>query len=229
MKVLLVSDFFPRGKDLKFSGGVEARTFFLAKNLAKNNQITVICTRQPKTKRSERMFGFKILRVGPVISYNSGTPSAFETPKRLAFIMSAIKAGKQLDIDIVDGGNFNDHFIAKVIASNKKIPVVFWYPDVFIGQWVKTSGFLGGLAGFLLEKINLFFSADFFIAISKVTMNKLIAAGVDKTKVITIPCGIEASEFKQKVKKAKIPQIICISRLVSYKRIKENGNELDEA
>ena len=221
MKILLVSDFFPKGKDLKFSGGVEARTFFLAKNLAKNNQVTVICTRQPKTKPSAKMFGFKILRVGPVISYNSGAPSVLETHKRIAFTMDAINVGKQLDIDIVDGGNFNDHFIAKRIASSKKIPAVFWYPDVFIGQWIKTSGILGGLVGYLLEKTNLFFSADLFIAISNVTKDKLIAAGVDKAKVITIPCGIEASEFKQKAHKSKIPQIICISRLVSYKRIKD--------
>jgi len=221
MKILLVSDFFPRGKDLKFSGGVEARTFFLAKNLSKNHQVTVICTRQQNTKPSEKMFGFKILRVSPEISYNSGAPSAFEAPKRLAFIIHAIKAGKQLDIDIVDGGNFNDHFIAKRIADGKNIPAVFWYPDVFIGQWIKTSGFLGGIVGFLLEKINLFFSADLFIAISKVTMNKLIVAGVDKAKVVTIPCGVEPNEFKQKVEKSKVPQIICISRLVSYKRVKD--------
>ena len=32
----MITEFFPTGKDLKFSGGVEARTFFVAKYLAKD-------------------------------------------------------------------------------------------------------------------------------------------------------------------------------------------------
>lgn len=221
MKILFVSDFFPAGKDLRFSGGVEARTFFVAKELAKRNDVFVISARLPLTKSKEKMFGFTVCRPGPVINYNSGAPTAFDLHKRLNFIFSAIILGKKINPDIADGGNFNDHFIVKMIANSKRIPCVFWYPDVFIGQWIKTSGFLGGLAGYLLEKINLFFSADLFIAISNVTKNKLITAGVDKTKVIVIPCGVEADEFKQKSQKSKIHQIICISRLVSYKRIKD--------
>ena len=221
MKILLITDFFPIGKDLRFSGGVEARTFFVAKELAKRNDVSVISARLPQTRAKEKMFGFTVYRPGPIINYNSGAPTVFDLHKRLSFIFSAISLGKRISIDIVDGGNFSDHFIAKMISNSKKIPVVFWYPDVFLGQWVETSGFLGGLAGYLLEKINLFFSADLFIAISKVTMNKLIASGVDKAKVVTIACGVEPNEFKQKAEKSKIPQIICISRLVAYKRIKD--------
>ena len=221
MKILLITDFFPIGEDLRFSGGVEARTFFVAKELAKRSDVSVISTRLPKTSAKEKMFGFTVYRPGPIINYNSGVPTVFDLHKRLSFIFSAISLGKRMSADVVDGGNFSDHFIAWRIANSKKIPCVFWYPDVFIGQWIKTSGLLGGLAGYLLEKINLFSSADLFIAISYVTKNKLIAQGVDKTKVITIPCGIEAGEFKQKIHKSSVPQIICISRLVSYKRIKD--------
>ena len=221
MKILLITDFFPIGKDLRFSGGVEARTFFVAKELAKRNDVSVISARLPQTRAKEKMFGFTVYRPGPIINYNSGAPTVFDLHKRLSFIFSAISLGKRISIDIVDGGNFSDHFVAKMISNSKKIPVVFWYPDVFIGQWIKTSGLLGGFAGYLLEKTNMIFSADLFIAISNVTKNKLIASGVDKAKVVTIPCGVEPNEFKQKVEKSKIPQIICISRLVSYKRIKD--------
>ena len=221
MKILLITDFFPIGKDLRFSGGVEARTFFVAKELAKRNDVSVISARLPQTRAKEKMFGFTVYRPGPIINYNSGAPTVFDLHKRLSFIFSAISLGKRISIDIVDGGNFSDHFVAKMISNSKKIPVVFWYPDVFIGQWIKTSGLLGGFAGYLLEKTNMIFSADLFIAISNVTKNKLIASGVDKEKVVTIPCGVEPNEFKQKVEKSKIPQIICISRLVSYKRIKD--------
>src|SRR3989338_1504675 len=221
MKILLITDFFPIGKDLRFSGGVEARTFFVAKELAKRNDVFIISARLPQTRAKEKIFGFTVYRPGPIINYNSGAPTVFDLHKRLSFIFSAISLGKRISIDIVDGGNFSDHFIAKMISNTQKIPVVFWYPDVFIGQWIKTSGLLGGFVGYLLEKTNLIFSADLFIAISNVTKNKLIASGVDKAKVVTIPCGVEPNEFKQKVEKSKIPQIICISRLVSYKRVKD--------
>lgn len=221
MKILLVTDFFPTGKDLRFSGGVEARTFFVARELAKRNDVFIISARLPQTRAKEKMFGFTVYRPGPMINYNSGAPTVFDLHKRLSFIFSAISLGKKISADVVDGGNFSDHFIAKMISNTQKIPVVFWYPDVFIGQWIKISGLLGGFAGYLLEKTNLIFSADLFIAISNVTSNKLIMQGVDKTKVVTIPCGVESSEFKKKVHKSKITQIICISRLVSYKRIKD--------
>ncbi len=221
MKLLLVSDFFPNGKELRFSGGVEARTFFVAKNLAKNNQVTVICSRQPNTKEKEKMFNFTVMRIGSKMQYNSGSPNIWEFPKRIIFIISAVLTGIKLDVDIVDGGNFSDHFIARQIGIIKKIPVVFWYPDVFLGQWVQTSGFLGGLMGFLLEKFNLIVSAQAFIAISHVTKNKLLKVGVKSEKIRVIPCGVDFKEFQNHENKSKPDEIISIARLVNYKNIQD--------
>lgn len=221
MKILFVSDFFPTGKDLRFSGGVEARTFFVAKYLAKKHKVYVITSRLPKSKKQEQMYGFTVFRPGPMTNYNSGAPNVLETPNRLLFILSAIILGRKLDVDLVDGGNFVDHFIAKLISILKKIPVVFWYPDVFIGQWIKTSGLVGGIAGYVLEKLNLALSANSFIAISVETKKKLIREHIENSKIQTIPCGVELAEFKGKGKKTENFQIICISRLVHYKRIKD--------
>lgn len=221
MKILLLTDFFPTGKNLTFSGGVEARTFFVAKYLSKTNKVNVICSKQPNSPKEENMFGFKVNRVGPTLGYASGAPTYLDFLKRIKFIFDAISFGKKLDVDIVDGGNFNGHFIARQIASSKKIPCVYWYPDVFIDQWVKTSGVLGGLGGWLLEKINLTRSADHFIAISDVTKKKLLEQGVGENKMTKIPCGVEVKEFEMKVKKANPSTIISISRLVGYKNIKD--------
>lgn len=221
MKILLVTDFFPTGKNLTFSGGVEARTFFIAKYLSRKNEVNVICSRQPNLPKEENMFGFTVNRVGPVLNYTSGAPNYLDVPKRIKFMFDAISFGKKLDIEIVDGGNFNGHLIARQIASSKKIPCVYWYPDVFIGQWVKTSGLIGGFGGWLLEKINLTRSADHFIAISDVTKKKLLEQSVGENKITKIPCGVEAKEFEKKVKKANPPTIISISRLVGYKNIKD--------
>lgn len=220
MKILLVSEFFPVGKDLKFSGGVEARTYYLAKYLAKNNDVSVICTRQPGTPKTENMAGIKIIRVGPVRRYNAGA-EVTGVLQIVGLIHSAIQEGSKIKADITDGGNFLAHLISKEIARKNKIPVVYWYPDVFLGQWIKTSGLIAGTAGWLMEKFNLLRHPDHFIAISNVTANKLTEVGITKSKITVIPCGIDEKEFTGNVKKREPITIICISRLVRYKKIKD--------
>ena len=218
MRILLVSEFFPTGKDLRFSGGVEARTYFVAKYFVKKHQVSVICSRQPGTKKFEIINGINIHRVGPTINYyaTGKTQDIFAVSQ---FILSAIKKGSTIGSDFVEGNNFLAHLIAKQIAQRAKIPVIFWYPDVFLGTWIKTSGIFAGIAGLLLEKINLLRSANYYIAISKVTQEKLLKAGVQKNKISVIPCGIDSLEFKSYVPKQKFPTIVCVSRLVSYKRV----------
>ena len=140
MKILLISEFFPTGKDLKFSGGVEARTFFIAKHLAKKHQIYVIASRSLTSPKVEKMFGFTVYRVGPRRSYMA---TVGDLLKRIYFVKDAISFGTTLDIEVIDGSNFISHLITKVIAKRKKIPSVAWYPDVWIGSWFKNAGFLG--------------------------------------------------------------------------------------
>ncbi len=220
MKILLVSEFFPVGKDLKFSGGVEARTYYLAKYLAKNNNVSVICTRQPGTPKTENLAGIKIIRVGPARRYNAGA-QVTAILQIAGFIHSAIQEGSKIKADIVDGGNFLAHLISKEISRKNKIPVVYWYPDVFLGQWIKTSGPVAGSAGWLMEKFNLLRHPDHFIAISSVTANKLTKVGIPKSKITVISCGVDGKEFVGKIKKKEPITIVCISRLVRYKRVKD--------
>lgn len=217
----MISEFFPRGKDLKFSGGVEARNYFIAKNLSKKHRVTVICAREPHTKRSETINGIAILRVGPVIKYNAGSGKDVNPIKLLLFIKDAVNIGKSVDADLVEGTNFIAHFVAKQISISKKIPVIFWYPDVFIGQWIKTSGPVSGTTGFFLEKLNLTRGANCYIAISQITKQKLVNSGINTKKIAVLPCGIDETEFRTVLKKTAIPVIITISRLVSYKRLED--------
>ena len=217
MKILFVTEFFPQGRDLKFSGGVEARTYFVAKYLAKNHQVDVIASRQKGSKKLDIINGIKIHRVGPVLNY-SETASLPAIPNKIMFILSAIKTGIFLKPNIVDGANFIAHLIAKQISLKNKIPVVFWYPDVFIGQWTKNSKVVG-IFGSLLERFNLSRSADHFIAISKLTLNKLVKNNVSGKKISQIYCGVDQNEFSSTVAKNKKFTVICVSRLVSYKRI----------
>jgi glycosyltransferase involved in cell wall biosynthesis len=219
MKILLVTEFFPRGKDLRYSGGVESRTFFLAKNLASKNNIAVIASKQKGEKEFEKIGRIKVYRPGPATLYTE-TPPISQIPRKIRFIFSAIKLGCSLNPDILDGSNYIGHLIAKQISIRTKTKVVFWYPDVFIGSWLKNAGF-AGIFGWSLEKFNLLRGADHFIAISKSTARKLLSNGVNSRDLTTIPCGVDSSEFKIKIGKKTTKKIICVSRLVPYKRTKD--------
>lgn len=214
MRILLISEFFPSGKDLKFSGGVETRTFFIAKYLARKHRVIVLAARTTGTKAKERLFGFTILRIAPTRSYKASAGDIFS---RIRFIKNSINFGKSQDVDIVDGGNYICHFIAKQIANNKKIPVVAWYPDVWLNSWLKNAGFYG-LLGELLERFNLARGFNTYIAISKQTANKLKKYAKNKLEVI--PCGVEKKEFERSLQKFTNPTILCVSRLTRYKNIK---------
>jgi glycosyltransferase involved in cell wall biosynthesis len=214
MKILLVSEFFPAGKDLKFSGGVEARTFFVAKHLAQRHKVTVITSRLKGSKKSEKMFGFQIIRVGNQRDYVASTGNLIA---RVKFIKDAVSVGKSKPADVVEGTNYISHFIARRIGTYQKIPVVFWYPDVWIGSWFKNTGVIG-IFGEILERINLALGASAYIVISKQTENKL--KKFVKSKLSVIYCGVDTDEFKVRHKKYSTPTIICVSRLAKYKNIK---------
>ena len=214
MRILLVCEFFPAGKNLRFSGGVEARTFFIAKYLAEKYKVAVLAARLNGTPAKEKMFGFTIFRIGPKRDY---TATVGNIPTRIKFIKNAIDFGKSLDVDIVDGGNHICHFIAKQISIYKKIPAVAWYPDVWLGSWIKNTGPLG-LFGEILERLNLALGFDGYIAISKQTAQKLKEHIKDKINIIG--CGVEEKEFVTKFKKFQNPTIVCVSRLTKYKNIK---------
>jgi len=214
MKILYITEFFPTGRDLKFSGGVEARTFFVAKHLAKKHKVYVLTSRISGTRREEKMFNFTVFRVGNTRSYNATAQDIIE---RLKFIKSAISYASSMSVDLIDSSNFVTHLVAEVVSRRKKIPAVVWYPDVWVGSWIKITG-LAGIAGEFLERINLWLGANAYIAISKTTANKL--KKYTNRKIHVIPCGIDKNEFLKTVNKFKDPTIICVSRLAKYKNIK---------
>src|SRR3990167_4933522 len=214
MKILFVTEFFPTGKDLRFSGGVEARTYYVAKNLAKNHKISVLASLSTGTKSRETLTNIDVFRVGPPRNYSA---SVGHLISRVKFIQNAIKFGAGIDADIVEGGNYISHFIAKSIAQRKNIPAVAWYPDVWLNDWFKNAKFYG-VFGEILERYNLIRGLDAYIAISKKTQDLL--QKYTKKKVNLIYCGVDHQEFSKNIKRSQNPTILCISRLASYKNIK---------
>lgn len=211
MRILMVSEFFPTGRDLKFSGGVEARNYFIAKYLAKQHRITILTTRLFKSPRRERIANFDVIRVGQPQKYLATTSGLIS---RISFIKNSIIEAMQIRADILDGSNFISHVIVLLISKIKRTPAVLWYPDVWLGSWYQNAGIVG-IFGEILERINLKLGASAYIAISKVTYRKL--KKYTESKIQIIPCGVDLKEFKNFKKKKNI--ILCVSRLAKYKNI----------
>jgi len=198
MKLLFLTEFFPRDKQLIFTGGVEARVYYIVKKAQKDFQVKVISSSSKKIPAT-------FLSVFTRISY---------------LIYSFFKALKS-DFDIVEASNFVTYLPAFLIAKLKRKPVIAWIPDVLGKDWFQFGKFVG-LPGIILEKISLKLNWNHIIALSHSTKDKLIKIGVNQNKITVVHGGIEPSEFRIK-KPEKFPQftIICIARLVRTKQIKD--------
>lgn len=216
MKLLFVSEFFPANKDLVFTGGVEAYNFYLVRELAKSNNVTVIC-------RSSENYKKKIFQGCCVIGIKSPgrvDSSILSIVPRLSFIFKSINLGMKEDFDLIQGNNFVSYPIAFLLGVFKKKPVIAWYPDVFIGRWFKLAGILSGFVGEIIERMTVLFPWAHFIALSNSTKNKLLKVGIKEEKISTIYAGVDIEFFKSiRTTKKPIFTISCVSRFVGYKRL----------
>lgn len=216
MRILLISEFFPTTTDGDFSGGVEAYTFFMARELAKRHKVTVLCSYTHGSKRIDHFCDFDILRVGPKRTYNSASVD----PYRFLYTIAAINKGLTIDTDIIQGTNFVNQIIAYIVGKLKHIPIVAWTPDVWHGSWFANIGILAAVTGELIERFNLSHRDVSYIAISQTVAQKMEKSGVPKKLIRVIPCGIDLRWISQiKTKKEKRLTICVISRLVQYKNL----------
>lgn len=215
MNILLVTEFFPDLKKQVFTGGVEARCYYLAKHLSKDNKITVLSRLLADQKKIEQSGNITIKRLG--IRQNSSTASINSLFSRFLFQFQAFFSGVKIQADIVEGSNFISYLPAFSIAKKLNVPCLAWYPDVFIGKWVTLFGPLLGFFGETIERLVLKLPWNGIIAISQSTKEKLIKKGF-KRKITVIPCGVDINEFSTNTK-FENPTIIAICRLEKYKRL----------
>ncbi|MBI2596236.1 glycosyltransferase family 4 protein [Candidatus Daviesbacteria bacterium] len=217
MKILFIAEFFPSNNQLNFSGGVEAYNYFLVRELTKKNKITVICRGENLTSKRRLKLPFKIIRIGKSSKIDTSFMTIFQ---RVIFNILAIKAGLGEEFDLVQGNNFVTYIPAFIIGFVKRKPSIAWYPDVFIGKWIKLTGFFSGIVGEISERVAITFPWAHFIALSNSTKNKLLKTGIKVDKISTIYAGADLDFFTQiRVKKRIVFTICCISRLVNYKRL----------
>lgn len=216
MNILLVTEYFPRSAACEVRGGVEARAFYLARELARRHSVRVICTREPGDPPQEDVAGVGVHRCGPPRPYGQ----AGLLDARAAFIHAAVKLGRQWPADIVDGFNFLAYVAAYHISRSRQIPRVATYHDVWLGEWIRHLGLVSGLAGEVVERYVLSKRWDRFIANSETTRQELLAARVRAPAIEVVYNGIALEEFADlNVPKFAEPTVCYVGRLVRYKRV----------
>jgi len=228
MKLLLVTEFFPADLNLKFTGGVEARTFYLARFLAKNNRVMVICRKTSVLTESKKIANILVYPCG--VKVKNIEANIFSVLERVFFIITAFFKGLKLEFDLVEGSNFVSYLPAFFLGFFKKKPKIAWYADVFKGKWINNFG-LTGFFGEVIERLSLILPWEKVIALSQNTKNRLIASGINKNKITVVYGGVEFKKLKIQNSKfqpkagqpraEKVKNILCISRLVKYKRVND--------
>jgi glycosyltransferase involved in cell wall biosynthesis len=132
-----------------------------------------------------------------------------------------LREGWRRDFDVVEGSNYVVFPVAWLLARLKGRRVVWFYPDVLIGQW--RSGRFGGagIVGEIVERALLRLPVDRYIAISNTVAERLVAQSVPRARIALIPCGFpecEAELARKYPESFTTPTIVTANRLVSYKR-----------
>jgi len=216
MRLLLLSEYFPSSEQAELKGGVEARCFSIAQELAKRHDVEVITSFQGGPRLDE---------VGEVIVHRVGMRHPYASSgallSRLSFVRAAAGKGRDLPCDIVDGCNFLSYLPAHRIARTHGARSVATYHDVWAGgEWLRHTGLLTGVLGELWERRSLSLPWDRIIAVSEHVRVKLSARGIPAERVSVVPNGIDFPALQElKAAKSAAPSICCVARLVPYKRL----------
>lgn len=203
MKVLFLTEYFPTGRDPIFTGGVESRVWHLAEYLKKQGH-------QGEVKYRTKSYQFN---------------NPLTVISRVWFIMLSILqlVSTPERYDIVEGTNFTTHLLAYLWAKRTGARAVAWYPDVFAGRGIKLLGLISGLTVELAEKISLLLPWDGVIALSHETEKKLKVNRIRARKLSVIYGGVSIPSISSNPSHPSFRSshltILCIARLVSYKRI----------
>lgn len=215
MKILFVTEYFPKTADCEIRGGVEARCFYVGKELVKRHQVTIISSWEPNTPRQQIIGGMNVIRCGPRTEYRQ----TGAIKERLTFMREAYRLGITLDLDLIEGTSFVSYLPAFYIAKATRTPSIAWYNDVWIGKWLKNVG-ISGLLGEILERIVISRNWSYFLANSRFTFNNLLRVGIKGDRLKLIPCGVDVKRCVAiEVEKENLPTVSCVSRLVKYKQV----------
>ncbi len=216
MNILLITEYFPRSSDCEVRGGVEARAFYIARELARRHRVRVLAAREPGVPDENEVAGIHVSRCGPERPYGQGGLLG----ARVAFLRAAIRAGRDAKADVVEGCNHIAYVAAERVSDALGVPRVATYHDVWLGEWVHNLGWISGLVGEVMERHVLSKTWDRIIANSEATRQKLLAARARTPAIEVVYNGIALEDFAGLGgPKFEQPTICYVGRLVRYKRV----------
>ncbi len=201
VKVLFLSEYFPRSEEGDITGGTEAVAYYMSRHLRTQHEVVVLH--------------------GPGKGVAWSDASLRSLPNRIRFVLSATIRGSRLRPDVVIGTTFVGYAAAWFVGVFSRARVVFWYNDVLIGRWTKGGfGRIAGLIGEAIERTLLHLPWVHYVAISEITRKRLIEHGINPRRIDVVHCGVEPALISQ-VKRVQPnhPVIVVVGRLVPYKNV----------
>lgn len=216
MKILFVCESFPTSVNADFTGGVEARDYYTACELAKSHQVTVMTGARLGAKSQESLSGIRVVRLGKAVAHQD-RESLFV---RLFLAIKILWAGIRADFDIAVGTNFFTQLLVGVFVLPRGKKAVALAADVYLGRWSQLASRPTALLGHTIEWLVWKMNWAGIIAVSQSTADKLVSLGIKPSKIRVIYGGLDAKGYgRHKLAKTSTPQIIFAGRLVKYKRV----------
>jgi glycosyltransferase involved in cell wall biosynthesis len=201
MRILIFNEYQPSSDRGEITGGVEAYCHYVGRRLGEQHEVRIVA----------RTTNGSVWEAATIASI----------PARLWLLLRQLAVGLRSDFDVVMGTTAVVHPMAWLVGRLRRRPVVFWFADVFIGNW--RSGQFGRLAGWVgefSERLNLRLHVSRVIAISQATADKLVAQGVPGERIVVVPCGYDpAAVAAVEPESTDRRRVTVVGRLVPYKRV----------
>jgi len=215
MRIVIITEFMAHKTHAPY-GGVDWRERNIASVLGLDNEVYLITSKT--IREADVQERYNIIRVG---SYRNFTQSG-DFLRRLFFIFDSARTAAQLRPDVIMGSGYVSWPAAKLAARKSRSKAVSVIHEIWQEDWIKNVGLITGLMGRLTER-QFLKGFDGYICVSETTFRKLLALGIDASKVRIITNGVDFDLFDKIPAHSNTsePYIICICRLVSYKRVSD--------
>jgi len=151
MKLLILTEFFPNSNKAEITGGVENRVYYVSRELAKTNDVYIICSLQPGLKKQTVVNNVNIYRIGLVFSYTSTGNLIKRTLFGLNLMLKLPFFIKKNKIDAVDAQSFFCYPSALFVKNS-----FLTYHETWLNNWVKNTHSFLGIIGEIAERFVLF-------------------------------------------------------------------------
>ncbi len=213
MRILIATEFFPLEK---ITGGVEARAYYIRKELQRRHDVSVLTSRQPGASVQK-----DVIRIGPEFPYTS-------TGHLVKRVMFSVKLTlrmpwliRKMRPDVIDCQSFFA-YPAGLMARLLGKKVFFTYHEVWLGGWSRNTKSWLGFIGEIMERLILFKAALLgirFISVSGFTASKLERAGIRRDRITVVHNGIDPNELTGTLKRDG--HVLYAGRLVEHKRVQD--------